>query len=59
MNSKYEKERRQQFSMFAAEQRARDAGQIRHSKAVFDNKTNLITQEAWYEWPVLGFAASR
>ena len=44
MNSKYEKERRQQFSMFAAEQRARDAGQIRHSKAVFDNKTNLITQ---------------
>jgi hypothetical protein len=44
MNSKYEKERRQQFSMFAAEQRARDAGQIRHSKAVFDNKTNLTTQ---------------
>ena len=44
MNSSYEKERRQQLSMFAAEQRARDAGHVRHSKALFDNKTNLVTQ---------------
>lgn len=53
MNSEYEKNRRQQVSFFAAEQRARDLSQTQKTKALFANKTNLAIQIARDIFPAL------